>query len=85
MTLRLGKGDGAGSSEVSVLRMPSVVSRVRRYGEVKKCRVSSGLRRLRRRRPASWACVQPSGVSLTRWSGMFWWMSRFSEKLVVGL
>lgn len=29
-----GNGDGVGSSEVSVRRMPSVVSRVRRYGEV---------------------------------------------------
>ena len=25
-------------------------------------------------------CFQPSGVSLTRWSGMVWWMSRFSSE-----
>ena len=33
--------------------MPSVVSRVRRYGEVKKWRVSSGRRRVRSFLPAS--------------------------------
>jgi hypothetical protein len=36
-----------------MVRMPSVVSRVRRYGEVKNWRVSSGLRRVRSWRPAS--------------------------------
>ena len=45
---------------------------------MKKWSVSSARRRERRRRPAPWACVQPSGVSFTRWSGMVWWMSRFS-------
>lgn len=52
MLFRL-KGEGSGSSEVRVAMMPSVVSRVRRYGEVKKCRVSSDRSRLRSRRPAS--------------------------------
>ena len=54
-----GNGDGAGSSEVSSCRIPSVVSRVRRYGLVKKCSVSSGLSSCRSRRPASRACRGP--------------------------
>lgn len=40
--------------------MPSVVSRVRRYGEVKNWIVSSGLSIDRRRRPASSAYVSIS-------------------------
>jgi len=48
-----GKGEGSGLSVVSALRMPSVVSRVRRYGEVKKWRVSLGRRRDRSFIPAS--------------------------------
>lgn len=41
---------------VRALRIPSVVSRVRRYGEVKKWRVSSGRRRERSLAPA-WAAL----------------------------
>jgi len=60
-----GKGEGDGEEAVRAERMPSVVSRVRRYGEVKKWRVSDGRRRERSLRPAAWACERPSGVSLT--------------------
>lgn len=40
--------------------------------------VSSARNSLRSRRPASYACCHPSAVSLTRWSGIVWWISRFS-------
>ena len=61
-----GNGDGEGLAEVSALRMPSVVSRVRRYGEVKKWRVSVGRRRDRNFWPASsaYAC-QDDCLSIT--------------------
>lgn len=45
---------------------------------MKKWSVSSALKSERNRRPASFACVHPSGVSLTLWSGIVWWMSLFS-------
>lgn len=61
----LWNGDGSGSLDVKDRRMPSVVSRVRRYGEVKICSVSSFRKSARSRRPASCACVHPSGVSFT--------------------
>ena len=48
-----GNGEGFGVGEVRALRMPSVVSRVRRYGEVKNWRVSVGWRRERSLTPAS--------------------------------
>lgn len=43
--------------------MPSVVSRVRRYGEVKKWRVSVGCRRERNLTPASVALKRMVGQS----------------------
>ena len=40
-----GKGDGEGSSDVSDSRIPSVVSRVLRYGDVKRVRADYGASR----------------------------------------
>lgn len=56
-----GKGEGVGSLEVRVLSIPSVVSRVRRYGDVKKWRVSLGCRRERSLMPASVALKRMKG------------------------
>jgi hypothetical protein len=41
--------------------------------------------RERRRRPPSWACVQPSDVSFHLWSRIVWWMSRPYSKLCTSL
>lgn len=50
-----GKGEGlwSGAGDVRALRIPSVVSRVLRYGDVKKWRVSEGRSRERSFWPAS--------------------------------